>query len=510
MVRIFTLTFITLFSCCSVFAQNYQPLYSNSLQLFYEDGYIGDMNNLGSNMWGTRIDYSQVDINGDTILQNYVIARDTALEISLGDPYTERCVWIDAPNWSGEKVVVQSDGTALFFNEFADTISIKFSEPIGTEWVAYKYHDGSMLKARVDDVMFVDDGWIQDSVKSIVFTHLDSAGSVIGDGINNKTIELYRTKGFRKALDFVKFPTDTFALKQLDLNVINGNKVWELNTQVGDLVTIKEGCEKPYQDDFSYIRKTIEVLEVVYNSPTSVSLRVKENSEGAYRHLPSNQTTYLPVSTLTEWRTFNGDDDFSLIEGAAMPLENGFGLIYYESGDEFCPSSVFFQSGFYPSASGLFFSSQNNCYQGHIPFEDVSGRTYRYIPFIGRTHYATYTDSYYGWVDEKCYKDYTYFRTNGYECGTYYAVGINETQVDLSQVSLYPNPAADYINLTLPQGNYSNASVNIYDLTGRLVLSSTLFGKNERVDIQSLSPGSYFATVEIDGNRKSLKLVKGN
>jgi len=72
------------------------------------------------------------------------------------------------------------------------------------------------------------------------------------------------------------------------------------------------------------------------------------------------------------------------------------------------------------------------------------------------------------------------------------------TTVSNTNISLYPNPAADYITITGFEG-----IVNIYDLTGRLVLEQQTTG-NGYLNVSSLKSGLYVAKV----NDKSIKFIK--
>ena len=57
-------------------------------------------------------------------------------------------------------------------------------------------------------------------------------------------------------------------------------------------------------------------------------------------------------------------------------------------------------------------------------------------------------------------------------------------------LTLYPNPAADVLNLTLPFGT-SEGELRIMDATGRVVLTKQVRSTTERIDLSDLAPGSY-------------------
>lgn len=72
---------------------------------------------------------------------------------------------------------------------------------------------------------------------------------------------------------------------------------------------------------------------------------------------------------------------------------------------------------------------------------------------------------------------------------TYYinqTVGVAEKFTEA--IKIYPNPTQDYISID----NADNLAVkaNIYNVTGKLVLSSTLTG-NDRINVQELPAGNY-------------------
>lgn len=67
-------------------------------------------------------------------------------------------------------------------------------------------------------------------------------------------------------------------------------------------------------------------------------------------------------------------------------------------------------------------------------------------------------------------------------------------EVEALRVKVYPNPATDYIMVDA----MSASSVQIYDMTGRLVLTST----ESKIDVRNLETGVYF--VRVNGNATKL------
>ncbi|MBS4013116.1 MAG: T9SS type A sorting domain-containing protein [Bacteroidetes bacterium] len=75
-------------------------------------------------------------------------------------------------------------------------------------------------------------------------------------------------------------------------------------------------------------------------------------------------------------------------------------------------------------------------------------------------------------------------------------VGIND--IVLEGVNIYPNPASDYLIITLPGENAS--VINIYDIKGKLVISEQVEGGSTRVNVSGLMNGVYMIRI-IDGEK---------
>lgn len=75
------------------------------------------------------------------------------------------------------------------------------------------------------------------------------------------------------------------------------------------------------------------------------------------------------------------------------------------------------------------------------------------------------------------------------------AATTNLPSIDLSSISVYPNPAQNFLNISLEKVR-DNVNVNILDLNGKTVLSQVLREKQTRLQLDGLSSGVYVVLVQ--------------
>jgi hypothetical protein len=69
-------------------------------------------------------------------------------------------------------------------------------------------------------------------------------------------------------------------------------------------------------------------------------------------------------------------------------------------------------------------------------------------------------------------------------------------------IKLYPNPTTDKLFLQTEQSSYK---INLLDLTGKIILTT----ENQReIDLSSVANGLYILNIEIDGMKRSFRVVK--
>jgi len=76
-------------------------------------------------------------------------------------------------------------------------------------------------------------------------------------------------------------------------------------------------------------------------------------------------------------------------------------------------------------------------------------------------------------------------------------------------ISAYPNPANDYLTLSITEFELSNLSYQLYDINGKLLQHEKITGNPTSIVMSNLIPATYFVKV-IQGNRevKTFQIIK--
>lgn len=505
-------SFLTFLLCAFSFignAQNYQPINSHSLQVFYQENAYAEYD--VGNMWGTRIDSVVVD-GSDTIFFNYPIVRDTASE--NGNLIGERCLWYNAANWNGPETGISTENVALFKNLQEESIAIHYSAPTDSTWLAYVYPNGDSLMASVDSITFTDDEWIADSLKIVSFQRI-SNGVLVQDEISGKTLELYKSHGFRKMIDFVKFPFESVPIYQVDPNSINVNSVPFRNVETqalkpkpvvggGFFQTSRtediDGTLRGIREYSGFVEDLVQLggdtilISWLFHEQESelVEVQIPEAPNGwGYQW----QTSDLVVSQVEEILIPNQDSAFRpLVEGNKMPRENRATYRYLDNFDsEFCGSLVMTYANCYetiewtpnPIDSCLV---TDNAVANNCGANEHSG----FLPYIGQFSYSSYDVTFSG-SNHFFNRSYDYYNSVDYQCGEYQMVPISEPVVD-AEFSVYPNPANQTVAMSLSSlvGEYE---LMITDLAGREMMRTVDSGSQLELNVSNWPNGVYLVNL---------------
>ncbi len=86
------------------------------------------------------------------------------------------------------------------------------------------------------------------------------------------------------------------------------------------------------------------------------------------------------------------------------------------------------------------------------------------------------------------------------------SLSINE--LTEAQVAVYPNPADNQLNIKLIETGRANSSIELFDMTGKLVYSENFNISVISVDISDLPEGVYQCRITVDGKTANRKVVK--
>ena len=506
-------------------AQNYQPIYSNSLQVFYQEEFFNDIND-HHNMWGLKIDSLEVLQPGDTIFHNYPIFRDTVPENNW--EYSE-CAWWNAPNLNGYASKQDTSGIAWFFNKHNDSIRIAHSYPEGHQWVCYEYDTGDTLYAEVQSINHVDDGWVTDSVKTIGFTRSYN-GTTVADPINDQTIELYKSKGIRRFLDMVEFPYSTEPILAVTPEIINRYAPGYSNG----------ASPQPLPSVGDYFYRSNRDYQ--YNSPNSfetyTSTRVlavdsitgSDSFEVTRKHWRQTYETYLnydvpppdPYELVHEWSDINTWSDTETY----FSLPDSF-ITYWvnSSGENLMPRQN--RAGYNYSISNLSgcelpLIGINNCY-GPIELDpnesdscvNANFRMTTPCPFNVTASYNPQI----GWMGSftSDLNDLTgeiYFNNRGIHylevgdlvCGNYTMVDV-PLHEESQTISIFPNPANQSFKI---ESEVAFDQLSIYNLQGQLIWRSESQLSSYSVDCSQWPNGIYLIRSISDNGLQQEKLIVGH
>lgn len=74
--------------------------------------------------------------------------------------------------------------------------------------------------------------------------------------------------------------------------------------------------------------------------------------------------------------------------------------------------------------------------------------------------------------------------------------------------SVYPNPANNYLNISLENLQTDKIEYMIYDTSGRILQNSILSAENEQIDVSGLSAGVYILELSLNGQKAKKQFIK--
>jgi alpha-glucosidase (family GH31 glycosyl hydrolase) len=77
-----------------------------------------------------------------------------------------------------------------------------------------------------------------------------------------------------------------------------------------------------------------------------------------------------------------------------------------------------------------------------------------------------------------------------------------------AQVAIYPNPSEDMLNISIFENGVQNATIELFDISGKLLLSEALTGHQNNLDISALEAGIYQIRIQANEKMANRKIIK--
>lgn len=89
-------------------------------------------------------------------------------------------------------------------------------------------------------------------------------------------------------------------------------------------------------------------------------------------------------------------------------------------------------------------------------------------------------------------------------------IPVNTKYVDVQENSFgfFPNPVLN--NITVKAASDEKILVSIFDLNGKILLSTIIFGKGNNIDVSDIQPGIYFIGLADKNHCETYKFIKTN
>ncbi|RYD52099.1 MAG: T9SS type A sorting domain-containing protein [Sphingobacteriales bacterium] len=448
---------------------------------------------------------------------------DTSAPIWPGDPYGRH-----KSGWQGPFCRQLIDGTDEFYNFRNDMIRIRTRAAVGTIWTLFKDTSGIEIRATLTAVGAVSLNGITDSFRQMTLQAYQNQLPV-AHFHNGRTLEWTKLQGWAKTLDWFPFPymdshfgqpfswragvpedTSTYDRLADTPDLSKGRTLADLQGlyKPGTILRIytERGSYGHYKEFYRYDQDSVLNIQI---SGLRVIVQFWRSScefqlmppTGPSRPGPYWVTTPYPGTFYTD--TFSADSGRIAKHNWILPDAVDTGVSgtswNYLLTDSLCgrPQVCADLNFLYQAITpGLYWVGR---YQGSVSdyTQTATG--------LGRTRSYHYSGSFDGPI-RYLYSRLEYLRTDSCTYGTYLDVpALSISQVGQNNgITLYPNPANDFLQLTLPEAA-GVVNVGLVNLQGTVVATQPVTQPTLSMPVGHLPVGVYF--VRFSG-KKPIKLCK--
>jgi hypothetical protein len=422
-----------------------------------------------------------VQNNGDTLISFLEVFSNPFIYDSI-----QFCVDTASTPWQGEKALLKTDGTDIYYNENNEEITIKTQANVGETWLLFD--ENIKIEATLSQIATQNIFGVMDSVKTLTLQVFDSLNNPISHLLNGENFGISQNFGFVSAPDFYHFPNeikrDLKGVQNPKLGVYNITRNDIYNFEIGDEFHISQGnmfSKNHYKvvilskqldanNNWEYTYDVVRHVFWEYSFDTNVATAI-EVSPGI---VPSQLTaqSYVDLSPLPNifYQDNSGVSAFGRVENSNIWDRNKKVLDgAYWINDNGCWSYGF-----------LLGVSYMDTY-----FEGLGG-PYSGSPISGDGVIATL--EYYKKGNE------IYGNPINFDLIMPTKTVISESQ----NLKIYPNPAQEFLNIELENQLDFDFNILIINNLGQIVQQAILTQNMQQIEIQHLAKGIYTLQIRND------------
>jgi len=421
------------------------------------------------------------------------------------------------PSWTGKYIEVWPDETVLFFNLLDDTISIKPTAEPGSSWICHRLPDGRMVEATASSVGLESFLGLEDSVRTFTFQMKDGNFNNLNHGINSMEMKLSKSFGFVKTLNFYLFPEYDLSASppyyeyfgEMQLIGISYPMAGVQNLTCTEVYDFNPGDEiHTHQKYHDYVNENqwndyriFEVIEKEIISQDSVKYLISQCYRNTYQH--QSQPPYIVASHDTVVTIYPQHDQY----WDHLPGEPAFSLNDTEEAIYPWLTEPYLGRKVKTLPTEWFIKDQN--FWGTTHCDGLCPNEY-WVEGLGGPYWEmTSITSAVTWKSILLYKKGDETWGEPLLCDTL-LMGIQDEVFGTGeQITVFPNPANDFVNISIACYDNQKIQFLIFSPYGQLITHQVLANTNSKIDIRNLPSGVYFYRLSNkSGIVKEGKLVK--
>ncbi|WP_062122372.1 RICIN domain-containing protein [Geofilum rubicundum] len=87
------------------------------------------------------------------------------------------------------------------------------------------------------------------------------------------------------------------------------------------------------------------------------------------------------------------------------------------------------------------------------------------------------------------------------------SISAENVDVEVSEIAMFPNPVVSSLTIAIP-GDYEQVAVQVFDISGKTVLSTVVSGGESELDLSMFTPGIYLVNISGDEWSVNQKIIK--